>query len=196
MILTHIRVIKICLRDDVMKLIVGLGNPGKEYDNTRHNIGFMILDNYLGDVKYTEKFDGLIYEKNYNGEKVIFLKPQTFMNNSGMSVIKVVNYYNINVHDILVIHDDLDLDFNTIKIKSNSSSGGHNGIKSIINNLGSQEFDQFKFGISNEYKNNIIDFVLGKFSKEELSNIDYSYLNKVIDTYINDGVVKTMSDFN
>ena len=194
--LTHIRVIKICLRDDVMKLIVGLGNPGKEYDNTRHNIGFMILDNYLGDVKYTEKFDGLIYEKNYNGEKVIFLKPQTFMNNSGMSVIKVVNYYNIDVHDILVIHDDLDLDFNTIKIKSNSSSGGHNGIKSIINNLGSQEFDQFKFGISNEYKNNIIDFVLGKFSKEELSNIDYSYLNKVIDTYINDGVVKTMSDFN
>lgn len=194
--LTHIRVIKICLRDDVMKLIVGLGNPGKEYDNTRHNIGFMILDNYLGDVKYTEKFDGLIYEKNYNGEKVIFLKPQTFMNNSGMSVVKVVNYYNIDVHDILVIHDDLDLDFNTIKIKSNSSSGGHNGIKSIINNLGSQEFDQFKFGISNEYKNNIIDFVLGKFSKEELSNIDYSYLNKVIDTYINDGVVKTMSDFN
>lgn len=194
--LTLIRVIKICLRDDVMKLIVGLGNPGKEYDNTRHNIGFMILDNYLGDVKYTEKFDGLIYEKNYNGEKVIFLKPQTFMNNSGMSVIKVVNYYNIDIHDILVIHDDLDLDFNTIKIKSNSSSGGHNGIKSIINNLGSQEFDQFKFGISNEYKNNIIDFVLGKFSKEELSNIDYSYLNKVIDTYINDGVVKTMSDFN
>ena len=179
-----------------MKLIVGLGNPGKEYDNTRHNIGFMILDNYLGDVKYTEKFDGLIYEKNYNGEKVIFLKPQTFMNNSGMSVVKVVNYYNIDVHDILIIHDDLDLDFNTIKIKSNSSSGGHNGIKSIINNLGSQEFDQFKFGISNEYKNNIIDFVLGKFSKEELSNIDYSYLNKVIDTYINDGVVKTMSDFN
>ena len=179
-----------------MKLIVGLGNPGKEYDNTRHNIGFMIVDNYLGDVKFTEKFDGLIYEKNINGEKVIFLKPLTYMNNSGMSVIKVVNYYDIDVHDILVIHDDLDLDFNTIKIKSNSSSGGHNGIKSIINNLGSQEFDQFKFGISNEYKNDVIDFVLGKFSKEELSNIDYGYLNKVIDTYITDGVVKAMSDFN
>lgn len=191
-----IRVIRICLRDDFMKLIVGLGNPGKEYENTRHNIGFMIIDNYLGDVKFSEKFDGLIYEKSVGGEKIIFLKPLTYMNNSGMSVVKAVNYYNIDMKDILVIHDDLDLQFNTIKIKSNSSSGGHNGIKSIINNLGSQEFNQFKFGIANEYKDNVIDFVLGKFSKEELANIDYKFLNKVIDTYITDGVVKTMSDFN
>ena len=171
-----------------MKLIVGLGNPGKEYENTRHNIGFMIIDNYLGDVKYSAKFDGLVFEKNVNGEKVIFLKPQTYMNNSGMSVIKAVKFYDIDIHDILIIHDDLDLEFNVIKLKTNSSSGGHNGIKSIINNLGSQEFDQ--------YKNDVIDFVLGKFSKEELSQIDYDYLNGIIDSYINNGITKTMSDYN
>ena len=191
-----IKVIRICLRDDVMKLIVGLGNPGKEYDNTRHNIGFMIVDNYLGDVNYTNKFNGMVYEKNIEGEKVIFLKPTTFMNNSGISVRAAVDFYKIDIKDILVIHDDLDLPFATIKLKSNSSSGGHNGIKSIINHLGSQEFNQFKFGITNEYKNDIIDFVLGKFSKEELANIDYQLINNIIDDYLKNGMTKTMSDYN
>ena len=179
-----------------MKLIVGLGNPGKEYDNTRHNIGFMIVDNYLGNVNYTNKFNGMVYEKNIDGEKVIFLKPTTFMNNSGISVRAAVDFYKIDIKDILVIHDDLDLPFATIKLKSNSSSGGHNGIKSIINHLGSQEFNQFKFGITNEYKNDIIDFVLGKFSKEELANIDYQLTNNIIDDFLKNGMTKTMSDYN
>lgn len=179
-----------------MKLIVGLGNPGKEYDNSRHNIGFMIIDNYLGNVNYTAKFDGLIYETNINGEKVIFLKPQTFMNNSGISVGKIVKYYDIDLNNILVIHDDLDLNFNVLKLKHNSSSGGHNGIKSIISHLGSQEFNQFKFGISNEYKKDVIDFVLGKFSHEELNNINYQVSNDIIESFIINGIEKSMSDYN
>ena len=148
-----------------MKLIVGLGNPEKKYDNTRHNIGFMVLDNYLGKVDYKSKFNGLYYEKNINNEKVIFLKPQTYMNNSGLSVFEFVNFYKISLKDILIIQDDLDLDIGMIKFKFNSSSGGHNGIKSIINCLGSQEFSRLKIGINNEYKKDTIDFVLSKFSK-------------------------------
>ena len=88
-----------------MKLIVGLGNPKKKYDNTRHNIGFMVLDNYLGKVDYKSKFNGLYYEKNINNEKVIFLKPQTYMNNSGLSVFEFVNFYKISLKDILIIQE-------------------------------------------------------------------------------------------
>ena len=118
-----------------MKLIVGLGNPGKEYENTRHNIGFMILDNYLKDAVWTNKYKGLVTTLNINNDKVIFLKPVTYMNLSGESVREIVNFYKINIEDILIIHDDLDLSLGKIRIKKNSSDGGHNGIKSIINNL-------------------------------------------------------------
>ena len=99
-----------------MKLIIGLGNPGKDYQNTRHNVGFLILDNYLGNVDWKEKFNALYFEKRINNEKVIFVKPLTFMNLSGNAVVKYVNYYNVNIDDILVIQDDLDLPFSTYKL--------------------------------------------------------------------------------
>ena len=166
-----------------MKLIVGLGNPGKEYVNTRHNIGFMLIDKYLGDVKFKEKFNGLYYETS-SLDKVIFLKPQTFMNNSGECVVKFANYYNVKPEDILVIQDDLDINVGKYKFKINSSSGGHNGIKSIINNLGTDSFFRLKIGISNTRKNDVIDFVLGKFSKEEMNSIDFDELIKAIDDFI------------
>ena len=166
-----------------MKLIVGLGNPGKEYDNTRHNVGFMLLDAYLGDVKYKEKFNGLFYERN-KGEKVIFLKPLTYMNNSGECISKFVKYYNINIEDILVIQDDLDMKIGMYKFKKNSSSGGHNGIKSIINHLNSNNFFRMKIGIKNDKKYDTIDFVLGKFYKEELNLINFDVLKESIDDFI------------
>lgn len=178
-----------------MKLIVGLGNPGKEYESTRHNIGFMIIDKFLGDIKYKEKFSGLYYEKDM-GEKVIFLKPQTFMNNSGFCVKKFVDYYKISPENILVIHDDLDLEVGKIKYKINSSSGGHNGIKSIINNLKTQNFIRLKIGISSTNKDQIIDYVLGKFSKKEIDEINVNDIINSINDYINNDYTFVMNKYN
>ena len=179
-----------------MKLIVGLGNPEKKYDNTRHNIGFMVLDNYLGKVDYKSKFNGLYYEKNINNEKVIFLKPQTYMNNSGLSVFEFVNFYKISFKDILIIHDDLDLDVGMIKFKFNSSSGGHNGIKSIINCLGSQEFSRLKIGINNEYKKDTIDFVLSKFSKKDIEKLNLDKINSAINDFLSYDINYVMNIYN
>lgn len=179
-----------------MKLIVGLGNPEKKYDNTRHNIGFMVLDNYLGKVDYKSKFNGLYYEKNINNEKIIFLKPQTYMNNSGLSVFEFVNFYKISFKDILIIHDDLDLDVGMIKFKFNSSSGGHNGIKSIINCLGSQEFSRLKIGINNEYKKDTIDFVLSKFSKKDIEKLDFDKINNAINDFLSNDINYVMNIYN
>lgn len=178
-----------------MKLIVGLGNPGEKYDNTRHNIGFMLIDKYLGSVKYKEKFNGLFYELNEN-EKIIFLKPQTFMNNSGECVSKFVKYYDIKMSDILVIQDDLDIDIGKYRFKINSSSGGHNGIKSIINYLGSNNFFRLKIGISNKNKDDVIDYVLGKFSKSELSFINFDLLNDAINDFIHYDYNYVMNKYN
>ena len=105
-----------------MKLIVGLGNPGKDYKNTRHNVGFFVIDNYLNTNDWKEKFNALYHETRINGEKVLFIKPLTFMNLSGDAVVKFVDYYNVNIDSILVIHDDLDLQFSTYKLKKNSSA--------------------------------------------------------------------------
>lgn len=165
-----------------MKLIVGLGNPGQEYKNTRHNIGFMILDNYLNDVEWKEKFHGFFYKKN----EVIFLKPTTFMNLSGISVRECAAYFNISIDDILVIHDDLDLPLGSYKIKKNSRSGGHNGIKSIIKELNSMEFCRLKIGISHDRNIPTDKYVLGKFSADEQSliSINFDIYNKVIDNFI------------
>lgn len=179
-----------------MKLIVGLGNPGKNYEKTRHNIGFYIIDNYLGDINYKEKFNGLYYELNVDNEKVIFLKPQTYMNNSGECVSKFIKYYNIDYKDIMIIHDDLDINVGICKFKYNSTSGGHNGIKSIINNIGTKEFFRMKLGIKNEKKDDVIDFVLGKFSKNELELFDINKLYNAIDDFIKNGHEYVMNNYN
>ena len=175
-----------------MKLIVGLGNPGEEYTNTRHNIGYMIVDSYLGKVKWRTKNNAFFYETEIDNEKVIFIKPLTFMNLSGEAVYKYKEYYNIDIKDILIIHDDLDLPVGTIRLKENSSDGGHNGIKSIIQCLKSNEFKRLKIGISNNKMIDTKDYVLGKFSKSEISE-----LNKILDicqNIINDFSVLGFAD--
>ena len=180
-----------------MKLIVGLGNPGKEYENTRHNVGFSVLDIYSSNLAYSEKFNGLIASLFINDEKVLFFKPLTYMNNSGDAIIKVVNYYNISIEDILIIRDDLDLNPDYYNVKFDSSSGGHNGIKSIINRLGSQQFWQLKIGISSA-KGDVKDYVLGKFSKKDQELLKDVYINasKIIDSFVINGPEKTMAAFN
>lgn len=163
-----------------MKLIVGLGNPGKEYDKTRHNVGFMAVDNYilkknLG-CDWKSKFDGLILQTEINNEKVIFLKPITYMNLSGDSVKKVVDFFKINISDILVISDDLDLQVGNFKLKSSGSSGGHNGLKNIALRLGTDEFKRLKVGISKNDNGDVKDYVLGK-----INNNDYDIISKLFD---------------
>ena len=171
-----------------MKLIVGLGNPGKEYEKTRHNIGFNVLD-LLADkynITFSEnkKFNALEASFNLKGEKVLLVKPLTFMNLSGDSVIKYMNYYDINIDDLLVIHDDLDMEIAKIKLKETGSSGGHNGIKNIILNLGSRDFLRLKIGISKATLGDTKDYVLGKFTLEELNIINNSF--KELSSFIND----------
>lgn len=171
-----------------MKLVVGLGNPGCEYENTRHNIGFMTIDEYANKLGLTinkDKFNGLYIDTNINGEKVILLKPQSYINLSGEVIRKYIDFFKINIDDILIIHDDLDLAVGTYKIKPQGSSGGHNGLKNIELHLGTQEYKRIKIGISNNKMMDTKDYVLGKLSKEEsevLSNIRKEVLN-ILDDY-------------
>ena len=151
-----------------MKLIVGLGNPGKEYDNTRHNIGFMFVDGYVNSkfssVDWKKKFNGLYFETINNGEKTIFLKPQSYMNLSGGVVSQFVNYYKIDINDILVVSDDMDLLTGNFKLKDKGSCGGHNGLRDIERCLGTPLYKRLKIGISKNSDVDTKDYVLGKFS--------------------------------
>ncbi len=181
-----------------MKMIVGLGNPGSDYKNTRHNVGFMVLDAFLGDVSWKDKFNAKYYIDNIDGEKVIFIKPTTYMNLSGNAVVEFVNYYDLELEDILVVHDDLDLPFGKYKLKTNSSAGGHNGIKSIISSLGSQDFARLKIGISHDRSVDTKDYVLGNFSKadKELFESMQVTFNKIIKCFIKEGIARTMNIYN
>ncbi len=153
-----------------MKLIVGLGNPGSEYDNTRHNVGFKFIDYLCKKNNITlnkSKFGGLYETITINNEKIIILKPQEYMNLSGKVIKKFIDYFKINVSDILIIHDDLDTDVGKIRIRYKGSSGGHNGLKNIEENLQTNEYKRIKIGIGRETKGNSINYVLGKFSLDE-----------------------------
>ena len=157
-----------------MKVVIGLGNPGKKYEKTRHNIGFIAVDNLRKKMNISderEKFQALVSEKNIDGEKVIFLKPQTFMNLSGNSVIEIVNFYKLDPKkDIIVIYDDMDLSFGDIRIREKGSSGGHNGIKSIISHIG-EEFIRIKCGIGVKEKD-AVEHVLGEFNQTEQKDLE------------------------
>ena len=184
-----------------MKLIFGLGNPGRDYKNTRHNIGFSLLD-YIADKKGLsspkEKFNASILEYNYNGEKVMFIKPLSYMNLSGGVVSKFVSFYKVDINDILIIQDDLDMSFGKIKIVFNSSSGGHNGIKDIESRLGTKAYARLKIGIAKNNEIDTKDYVLGKFSTEELKILDnvYDKLSSVIDDFCDLSLDRLMSKYN
>ena len=170
-----------------MKVIVGLGNPGKEYENTRHNAGFIVVDNYLGNVSWKEEHKALISESRINGEKVLFVKPLTFMNNSGDSIKEILSYYKLSSDDLLVIQDDIALSLGKWRIKYESSDGGHNGIKSIINNLGTNKFWRLKIGLAKENENiDTVSYVLGRLTKKEIDqmNSDFNSYFQVIDSFI------------
>lgn len=182
-----------------MKLVVGLGNPGKKYEKTKHNIGFMCLDYYAKQNNQSFK-----KENKFNGESLkignlILLKPHTFMNLSGESIVKVMNFYDIGTDDVLIIYDDLSLPFNKIRLREKGSAGGHNGVKSIINHLKTQEFKRIKIGIDQNPLIETKDYVLSKFSKVELKEIDdtlHTVSNIIDDFKNNQDFVNIMNKYN
>ncbi|HGI2261734.1 TPA: aminoacyl-tRNA hydrolase [Streptococcus agalactiae] len=156
----------------MVKMIVGLGNPGSKYNDTKHNIGFMAVDRIVKnlDVNFIEdkNFKAEIGSDFINGEKIYFIKPTTFMNNSGIAVKALLTYYNISIKDMIIIYDDLDMEVGKIRFRQKGSAGGHNGIKSIIAHLGTQEFDRIKVGIGRPNgRMTVINHVLGKFDKND-----------------------------
>ncbi len=184
-----------------MKLIVGLGNPGKEYKDTRHNTGFMAVDcfakKYGFSFKLETKLEGELAIGFIGSEKVILLKPSTYMNLSGNSISKVLNFYKIDIRDMLIIYDDLSLDVSKLRLREKGSAGGHNGIKSIISHIG-DEFKRIRIGIAKK-SDNVKDYVLGSFSKEERELIDISLNNTsdIIYSFVkNEGFDKLMNKYN
>ena len=181
---------------------MGLGNPGRPYEGTRHNVGFDTVDllAYRNNITLNKlKFKSVYGEGIIGKEKVILLKPQTYMNNSGMAVLDLYNFYRIPVENILIIVDDIDIDFGTIRIKRKGSAGSHNGLKSIIYHLQSENFPRVKIGIGKKKENqDLADFVLSRFNKEEREKIDEAIEKAAlaVETIIADGIDKAMNKFN
>lgn len=172
-----------------MKLIVGLGNPGSKYDRTKHNTGFMALDQHLNDKHLTlnkDKFEGKWCKEKLNGEDVVFLEPQTYMNESGRSVAQIANFFKIKPEDILIIQDDMDLPIGKIRIRATGKSGGHNGIKSIIRDLGTEKFNRLKIGIRHPEKTSVVSWVLTPFDSKQQKLMDDAFATsiKIIDDFI------------
>lgn len=183
-----------------MFLIVGLGNPGKEYAGTRHNIGFEAVD-YIADKYNIElnriKFRGIFGEGIINGKKAILLKPTTYMNLSGESIREVVNFYKISNEDIIVIYDDISLEVGRLRIREKGSHGGHNGIRSIISNLSTDVFPRVKIGVGGP-KGDLVSHVLGKFSKDEIDILRESIIatSDAIVTILSKDTKEAMNKFN
>ena len=160
-----------------MKIIVGLGNPGKEYDKTRHNIGWMFLDYFANknnvDIS-KEKLDSKICEIKLNNEKIILAKPITYMNLSGNAVVKLKSWYKVEDEDIIIIYDDIDINFGTIRFREKGSGGSHNGMKNIVQMLNTKQIPRIRIGIGGlkHEKQDLKDFVLEKFRQNELNELN------------------------
>jgi len=192
---------------DSLSLIIGLGNPGTQYELTRHNAGFLALDDFADQhncVLNNEKWNGLFSSERIDGQRVILLKPQTFMNKSGESVTRFVDFHQIPLKNILVIHDDLDLARGKIKAAAQGGAGGHNGIRSLIQHLGSPAFSRLKIGIGRPERDEkgrgipVDRYVLGNFTDEELSlfNDRLALLHEAISLFLQQGVDKCMNMIN
>lgn len=183
-----------------MWLIVGLGNPGIRYSKTRHNIGFIVLEELREKycLDFREKKDYRISNGSIDNNEIIIIEPLTFMNRSGMAVQKIVDKFNIPAEKIIVVHDDLDLETGRLKIRKKGSSGGHKGIESIIQFIGSRDFIRIKIGIGRDPFIPAEDYVLSKFRKDELPLIKEAVKEAVdsIHSVVTEGVEKAMNRFN
>lgn len=154
----------------ILKMIVGLGNPGNKYDNTKHNVGFNTVERLASELKLNiakNEFSALTASTKINGEKVLLVKPLTFMNDSGRAVGDLMRYYQVSPAEIAVIQDDLDMPLGKLRLRTHGASGGHNGIKSIIKAVGNEEFNRVKIGIQHPQRSKVVDWVLTPFSKDD-----------------------------
>jgi PTH1 family peptidyl-tRNA hydrolase len=188
-----------------MILVVGLGNPGQKFEKTRHNLGFWVLDEFVREYnfpgfKFSKKFNSEISEGFLNEEKIILAKPQTFMNNSGKAVKKLIENWKIKSEKLFVIHDDIDLNLGEIKVVKNRGAAGHKGVKSIIDALGTKNFIRVRIGIENQESRigNIEKFVLKKFNRDEKKVVDKVIKEAIeaIAMILKDGLEKAMSEHN
>ena len=196
-------------------LIAGLGNPGKKYQFTRHNIGWRILENWLANISITEpncpcqlstnkKHQAKLVKIKINNQTIILAEPQTFMNKSGITIKSLVDYYNIPLENILILHDDLSFEFGKFKLSKNAGPAGHNGVKSIIENLGSKNFARLRIGISAPIGScpvnhqNGHDFVLNNFNKDEENKIPdlFQITSELLNYFITSSFNKTANKFN
>lgn len=168
-----------------MKLVVGLGNPGKEYEYTRHNVGFMVIDEIINNeqliMNNSKKFFADIVQQKTEQKDILYVKPQTFMNNSGQAVKTIMDFYKLTLEDLLVIHDEKDIPLGEYKIQTNRGAAGHNGVQSIVDHLGTKNFTRVRVGIGPEEKkiNYIEGYVMENFSKEEMKKLE-EVITKII----------------
>ena len=186
-----------------MKMIVGLGNIGTRYDESPHNTGFKVVeklarDYHLGAVTHLKQ-EAVAVTGMINGEKVMIVKPTTFMNDSGRAVGPLVDYYDIDLDDLVVVNDDLDMPVGKVRLKTHGASGGHNGLKSIINALGTNKFNRIKVGIDHPKHGTVVSHVLGKFTKEERPDFDQAVLTAehALEDWINgENFAQLMNEYN
>lgn len=188
-----------------MKIIAGLGNPGREYERHRHNIGFRVVDELLRRVRgelHQDKFEARVGTANLGGEQVLFVEPQTYMNLSGRSIAGAARFYKVAPEDVLVVHDELDLPFGRIQLKAGGGAGGHNGLKSTIEQLGGDRFARLRFGIGKpegpNAKERVSGYVLSPFFSEEQTQLeDRIWLAAdAAEAWVKDGMAKAMNQFN
>lgn len=185
-----------------MKIVAGLGNPGSEYEKTKHNVGFMFVDalaEKLGVTDWKDKFDAKIGEARIGAEKVLLVKPQTYMNESGQAIGPLMNFYKLGAEDLIVVHDDMDIPAGTIRIRKKGSAGGHNGIKSVLAHVGDEHFARVRIGIGRPMPGwTVVNHVLAPFVPEDVPKIDEAikYLVPAVECMVTDDVDKAMNQYN
>jgi len=185
-----------------MYIIAGLGNPTKEYAGTRHNVGFAVIDKLADEYNISmdiKKHKAICGKGVIAGQKVVLVKPQTFMNLSGESLREVIDFYKEDIDKMLVIFDDISLDVGKLRLRPMGSAGGHNGIKSIIANLGTDQFKRIKFGVGDKPRGyDLANWVLGRFSKEQQEVVNEGIANacKAVETILSDGIEVGMNKYN
>lgn len=184
-----------------MKVIVGLGNPGKEYENTKHNIGFLTLDRLserLGISIKQIKHKALTGEGFVKGQKLMLVKPQTYMNLSGQCVREVMQYYKLEPENLIVIYDDLDIPIGTLRLRAKGSAGTHNGMKSIIYDIQEDGFPRVRVGIGGERKGNLANYVISGFRKEDINTVETAVEKAAdaVECWIDEGINAAMNKFN
>ena len=184
-----------------MFVIAGLGNPGKKYENTRHNMGFITIDQLASkhDIKVDKlKFKALVGEGRIAGQKVVLVKPQTYMNLSGESIREIMHFYKLEPEELIVIYDDIDIETGSVRIRKFGSAGTHNGMKSVVYQLQSDRFPRIRIGIGDKRKGNLADFVTGGFSKDEVPILEEAVASSInaVECIVVSGIDKAMNQYN